>query len=149
MWRREFRAAGTVAQVVKEANGPECVVKMAEGFRLQAELHEASRLSAQRVQESAHGFQPRENPLFIRVEPAVGCGKRADGQRVGPFIADEGQDAEEVAGIFKAFRSGPVRLEDALLHPFSMKVAVGEPVEGLHPCVVVIQPDFQGINSLR
>ena len=65
------------------------------------------------------------------------------------LIADEGLDAEEVAGIFKAFRSGPVRLEDALLHPFSMKVAVGEPVEGLHPCVVVIQPDFQGINSLR
>ena len=136
----EFGAAGVVAQAVEKADGALRIVEMAEGLRLQPKLHQASGLPAQHVQESAHGVQTGEHALLLRMEPAVGGGERADGQPVCVFIPDAGQDAEEVAGVFKTFRRGPVRLENVFLHPLAVKVPVGKAVEGFHARVVFVQP---------
>ena len=122
---------------------------MAEWLRLQPKLHQASGLPAQHVQESAHGVQTGEHALLLRMEPAVGGGERADGQPVCVFIPDAGQDAEQVAGVFKTFRRGPVRLENVFLHPLAVKVPVGKAVEGFHARVVFVQPCFQGFHGVR
>ena len=136
----KFGTAGTVAKAVEKTDGSIRIVKMAEGFRFQPQLHQAAGLPAQHIQESAHGVQPGKDAFFIRMKPAVRGRERADGQPVSLFVSNECQNAEQVAGVFKTFRRSPVRLENAFFHALPVEISVREPVKGFYARALVFQP---------
>ena len=79
----KFGTAGTVAEAVEKTDGSIRIVKMAEGFRFQPQLHQSAGLPAQHIQESAHGVQPGEDasPAGKRVLSRAARGNFRKGTR--------------------------------------------------------------------
>ena len=50
------------------------------------------------------------------------------------------QNIEQALGILNAFDSGPIRLVNLFLDPFTVKVAIRKPVDGENITVVPLKP---------